>query len=393
MTERRRRARSQPIAAGVVASVVGFAGSATVVLAGLRGVGATPEQAASGLLAVSVAMGLLSIWFGVRTRLPIAIAWSTSGAALLITAGVPDGGWSDAIGAFLVVAALTLAAAYVKPLARAVAAIPSPIASALLAGVLLPLCLAPARAMGEIPALAGPTIAVWFLVFILARRWAVPAAFVAAVVALAIDGSLPALSRDLLPHVAWTTPTFGFGAAIGIGIPLFIVTMASQNVTGSSVLRAFGYEVDLPRILRGTSVASAAAAPFGAHAVNLAAITAALIAGPEADPEPQHRWQASVAGGATYVVLGALSGVAAAVVLTAPHLLVETLAGVALLPSLAGALGAAMDDPNERMAAAVVVVVSASGVVIGGITAPFWGLIAGLVFRYADRLRAHSSVG
>lgn len=379
--------RAQPVAAGIVASLVGFASSATIVLAGLRGVGATAHDAASGLFALCVTMGLLAIVLGVRTRTPVAIAWSTPGAALLVSAGTPSGGWRAAVGAFLIAALLTLATAFIAPLARAVSSIPAPLASALLAGVLLPLCLAPARGVREVPALAGPTVAAWLVVFVLARRWAVPAALLAAVAALVLDGALPALSSELLPRLTWTTPSFTASAAVGIGVPLFVVTMASQNVTGAGVLRAFGYAVNVPQVLRGTAIASAASAPFGGHAVNLAAITAALCAGPEADPEPAHRWQASVAGGVTYLALAGVAGVASAVVATAPPLLVQTLAGVALLVALAGALGGAMAEPHEREVAVIVLVVSASGVVIGGVTAPFWGLVVGLLCRWALRKR------
>ena len=374
-----RGAALQPLVAGIVVAVVGFAGAFAVVLAGLRAVGATEGQAASGLLALTVGMGLCSIGLSVRTRMPIAIAWSTPGAALLISTGAPAGGFEAAVGAFLVTGALLVVAGLVAPLGRAIAAIPTPIASAMLAGVLLTVCLGPARAAVESPLATAPVVLVWAGLTRFAPRWAVPGALATAGVVIAIDGGLAAIGADaLVPPVELVGPTFEAGALIGIAIPLFLVTMASQNVPGMAVLASFDYRPPLQPILATTGAATMLTAPFGAHAVNLAAITAALAAGPEAGPDRERRWLAAASSGVVHVVLGLGAGVATALALAAPALLVEAVAGLALLGALAGALTAAVASGEHRDAAVVTFAVSASGIVALGISAPFWGLVAGL---------------
>jgi benzoate membrane transport protein len=377
----------QPIVQGAVASAIGFAGSFTIVVAGLRGVGAGEAQVASGLLALSVLMGLVAVWLGLRRRMPIAIAWSTPGAALLAATGAPDGGFAAAVGAFLVCgAALALAGAW-RTLGRWIAAIPTPIASAMLAGVVLQVCLGPVKAVQEVPELALPVVATWLVLTVVARRWAVLGALVAAVVAIALSQPLGEVTRDgLLPPLALTAPRFEWGAIVGIALPLFIVTMASQNIPGMSVLASFGYRPPLRPLLVSTGAASVAAAPFGGHAINLAAITAALSAGPEAHPDPERRWLASVSGGVTYLVLGLGAGLATAFIAASPPVLIEAVAGLALLGALAGALTGAMADPDRREAATLTLVVSASGLTVAGVGAPFWGLLAGLALLGAHRV-------
>jgi benzoate membrane transport protein len=382
-------ALSQPVVAGVVTALVGFAGAFTVVLAGLRGAGADAAQASSGLLALCVTMGLCAIVLGLRTRMPIAVAWSTPGAALLASTGPPDGGWPAAVGAFVVCGVLLGLTGLWRPLGRAIAAIPAPLAAAMLAGVLLPLCLAPARAVAELPWQALPVVLVWAVLALRARRWALPGALVAAAAVVAADPAGPApRAQDLLPAVQLTAPVFELGALVGLALPLFLVTMASQNVPGMSVLASFGYRPDLRPILVGTGAATVAGAPFGGHAVNLAAITAALAAGPDAGPDPARRWIASVVSGAAHIAMGLGAGAATALIATAPPLLVEAVAGLALLGALAAALTTAMGSAPHRDAAVVCLVVSASGVTLLGISAPFWGLLAGLALWVAGRPRA-----
>ncbi len=376
----------QPVVAGAVASVVGFAGSFTVVLTGLAGVGATDAQAASALLALCLGMGVVAIVLGLRTRMPIAIAWSTPGAALLASVGVPDGGWPVAVGAFVVAGALTVLAGLWRPLARTIAAIPAPLASAMLAGVLLPICTAPARSLVELPGQTAPVVLAWLVLLRVARAWAVPGALVAAAIAVGVTDGFDVPAGGLGPHPDFVSPVFDLGALVGIALPLFIVTMASQNVTGMTVLASFGYRPALAPVLGATGVASVLTAPFGGHGINLAAITAALSAGPDAHPDPGRRWIASTAGGVTYLVLGLGAGLAVALVSSAPALLVQAVAGLALLGALAGALTAAVADSGQREAAVATLVVSASGITAFGISAPFWGLLAGLVLLGSGRV-------
>ncbi|MBG0820217.1 benzoate/H(+) symporter BenE family transporter [Planomonospora sp. ID91781] len=366
----------QPVLAGVVTALVGFASSFAVVLAGLRAVGADQTQAASGLLALCVAAGATAIWFGLRLRIPVSVAWSTPGAALLVSTGAVEGGFPAAVGAFAVCGVLLTVAGLFPSLGRSIASIPAPIAGAMLAGVLLNLCVAPVRALVEVPAVAGPVVLVWALLSRFARIWAVPGALLAAVAAIALTG--PGLGAvDARPVVELTAPSWSASAMVGIALPLFLVTMAAQNVPGMAVLAGYGYRPPLRTVLAGTGAASALAAPFGGHAVNLAAITAALAAGPDAGPDPGRRWIASVTAGVSMVVLGVGAGLATALVLLSPPVLVEAVAGLALLGALASAITAAVADPDRVQAAVVTFVVTASGLTLLGVGAAFWGLVAG----------------
>lgn len=381
----------QPALAGVVTGLVGFAGAFAVVLAGLRAVGATEAQAASGLLALLVAMGVCAVILSLRTRMPIALAWSTPGAALLVSTGAPAEGFEAAVGAFLVCGVLLALAGLVAPLGRAIAAIPGPIASAMLAGVLLTVCLGPARAVVESPAAAVPVVLTWALLTRFARRLAVPGALLVAGVVIAVDGG-PVDAR-MLPPLELVTPRFEVGAIVGIALPLFLVTMASQNVPGMAVLASFGYRPPLRPLLLATGAASVASAPFGGHAINLAAITAALAAGPEAGPDRDRRWIAAATAGVVHALLGLSVGLVTALALAAPPLVIEAVAGLALLGALASALAAAMANERLREAAVVTFAVSASGITALGVSAPFWGLVAGLALLGLQRVGRRSVPG
>ena len=385
--------RLQPALAGIVASLVGFASTFALVLAGLRAVGASPDEASSGLLVLCLVMAAIGLWLALRTRMPILVAWSTPGAALLVSAGEVGGGYAAALGAFVVCGLLIVLCGLWRPLGRWVAAIPVPVASAMLAGVLLPLCLAPVRAVVELPWQAGPVVLTWLVVTLVARRWAVPAAVAVTVAAIVIGGDIPAGALDdPWPVLTVTAPAFEAGALVALALPLFIVTMASQNVPGMAVLATYGYRPSLRPILVTTGAATAAGAPFGAHAVNLAAITAALVAGPEGGPDPARRWIGAVASCGAYVALGLSAGVATIVVASAPPLLIEAAAGLALLGTLGSALSTALRGDELREPAVVTFVVTASAITVAGISAPFWGLAAGLAFLSAQRLTGAATI-
>ena len=372
--------------AGVVTALVGFAGAFAVVLTGLRAAGASEPQAASGLLAVCLGSGLLAVVLGLRTRMPIGIAWSTPGAALLLSAGPPAGGFGAAVGAFLLCGALVVVTGLVPALARLIAAIPAHVAGAMLAGVLLELCLAPVRAVAEVPWLAAPVIVVWALVGRFARTWAVPAALVVAAALIIATG--PGLGgADVTPALVWTPPVFSLPALVGIGLPLYLVTMASQNVPGMAVLAQYGYHPRLRPILAATGVGTLLGAPFGGHAVNLAAISAALAAGPDAGPA-HRRWIASVTAGVGLAVLGLGAGVATAVLVRSPPVLVTAVAGLALLGALAASMASAVAEPAGRPAAAITFVVTAAGIGFLGLGSAFWGLLAGGAMTLLHRRRA-----
>jgi len=374
------------VVAGTVAAVVGFTSSFAVVLAGLRAAGATPSQAASGLLALSVLMGVACIGLSARHRMPITAAWSTPGAALLVTTGAVTGGWPAAVGAFLVAAALVVLTGLWGGLGRLIAAIPPAVAQAMLAGILVPLCLAPVTATAARPLLLLPTIGVWLALTALGSRWASPAALVTAlgtaVLRTALDGSLPDPTA-WWPRLELVVPSLGWQGIIGLALPLWIVTMASQNVPGVAVMASFGYAVPWRSAMTVTGLGSAVAAPAGGHLLNLAAISAALAAGPAAHPDPARRWIAGVSAGSTYVGLGLVSAALTSVVVAAPPGLVEAAAGLALLATLGAALRASLADETTREAAVVTFVVAVSGVTVAGVGAAFWAVLVGLVVHVA----------
>ena len=377
-----------PIAAGLLAAFVGFASSFAVVLQGLTSVGASPAQAASGLMALCVAMGLAGIVLSLRFRMPISVAWSTPGAALLATTGAVEGGFAAATGAFLLTGALLVLAGLWKPLGRWVGAIPPALANAMLAGILLVLCLAPARAVAEAPVAGLLIVIAWAVTARINRLLAVPAAVLVMVLLIAATVTLPeGWAVTAWPAPVLTMPVLTIPAVIGIALPLFIVTMASQNIPGMAVLNANGYRPAPGPLFTGTGLFSLAAAPFGAHAVNLAAITAALCAGPDAHTDPKKRWIAAVIAGAGYVVFGLFAGLAAAFVSAAPPVLIQAVAGLALLGSFANALLAALSNAQDREAATITFLVAGSGLAFLGVGAAFWGLLAGLALRALQRWR------
>ncbi|HEY0217720.1 MAG TPA: benzoate/H(+) symporter BenE family transporter [Cellulomonas sp.] len=374
------------LTAGVVTAIVGFTSAFAVVLGGLRAVGASPAQAASGLLAVTLAMGAASALLAWRTRLPITVAWSTPGAALLATTGTAAGGWPQAVGGFVLCGLLLAAVGLWRRLERGVRLIPVPLASAMLAGVLVDLCLQPVLAVADRPLLVGPVVVAWLVLLRFAPRWATPGAIGLAVALAVASPEVRALApADLVPSLVWTTPQLSWGSVVSVAVPLFVVTMASQNIPGMAVLAGFGYAAPLRPVMLVTGLGSVLAAPWGGHAINLAAISAALAAGPEAGPDPSRRWRAAVTAGLGYVVLGIGSAAVAAVALAAPAGLVAAAAGLALVGTLGSSLSAAFAPTASRTAAAVTFLVTVSGVSIGGVSAAFWGLVAGIVCHLALR--------
>ncbi|WP_219812732.1 benzoate/H(+) symporter BenE family transporter [Rathayibacter rathayi] len=365
--------------AGVVAALTGFSSSFAIVLAGVVAVGATDAQAASGLLAVCVLQGVLCIALSLRYRVPMTFAWSTPGAALLAATATLPGGFDRAVGAFLVASALLVVTGLWPALGRLVARIPRPLANAMLAGILFSLVLAPVRAAVENPALALPVILLWLLLTRLLPRWAVPASIALAIVLLLVTDGAALARAPLLPVPQFVAPVFDIGAMVGIGLPLYVVTMAGQNIPGIAVLSSFGYAAHSRPAIVSTGALSAVSAVFGGVPINYAALSAALTAGPEASPRPEQRWIASVSAGVSYLVLGVFAGAAAALVSSASPLLIEAVAGLALLGVFVSAVQSAVEDARLRLPAAATLLVTASGTTIAGIGSAFWGLVIGLV--------------
>ncbi len=366
------------LSAGLLAAFVGFASSFAVIISGLVGVGASQAEAASGLMALSISMGICAIWLSLRSKQPISIAWSTPGAALLATSGAVEGGFAAAVGAFIVTAGLIVLAGLWKPLGRWVAAIPAPVANAMLAGVLLGLCLAPVRAVAAFPLLGITIIVVWAVVLVLRRLYAVPVAVVVTALLIVFATDLPSAQLgSIWPAPVLVTPTFSIAAMIGIALPLFIVTMASQNIPGIAVLNANGYHPAPGPLFTTTGVFSLLSAPFGGHAVNLAAITAALCAGEDAHPDRARRYWAAVVAGVTYVLFGLGAGAATAFISASPPILIEAVAGLALIGAFGSALMGAVSAAQDREAAVLTFLVTGSGLTFFGISGAFWGLLAG----------------
>jgi len=381
----------QALFMGLLTAFVGSASSFAVVLHGLQAVGATDAQAASGLMALSISMGICAIVLSAVTRLPISIAWSTPGAALLASTGAIEGGFNAAVGAFLICAVLIIVAGLFKPLGRAVAAIPAPLANAMLAGVLIGLCFAPVKAIGFNPLFGLPIVVAWIVVGAFKRLWAVPAALAAFALVLAFgvdipEGALRSLEQSLVPTAEIVRPVFNLAGLVSIALPLFIVTMASQNIPGIAVLKVNHYDPKPGPLFAVTGFFSLLSAPFGGHAVNLAAITAAMCAGQDAHTDPKRRYWASLIAGVGYVILGLLAGAVTAFVALAPSILIEAVAGLALVGAFSSSAMSAFQAPDSREAAAITFLVTASGVSFGGISGAFWGLIGGGLMLALSRL-------
>ena len=385
------RTAAQPITAGLIAAFVGFASSFAVVLKGLTAVGATDVQAASGLMALSVAMGIAGVVLGIGSRMPVFVAWSTPGAALLAATGSTPGGFPAAVGAFVVVGILLIAAGLIRPFGRLIAAIPDPLANAMLAGVLFGLCLKPIAALIDAPIGATLIVLSWLVVSRWKRIYATPVAALVAGLVIAASGRTVGFDlQTITPRPEFVAPTFTLQAIMGIALPLFIVTMASQNLPGLAVLGAYGFRPDPGRLVWMTGAFSLASAPFGGHAVNLSSIVAALCASPDASPDPGKRWIAAATAGAASIVFGLFAGAVTAFASGAP-ILVEAVAGLALLNPFGSALHNALADTKGREAALVAFLVTASGVTIYGIGGAFWGLVAGGAVMALTRAGASSN--
>lgn len=377
---------SQPASAGLVVAVVGFFSSFPIILQGLKSVGADDVQAASGLMAAALAMGITGILLSLWKKMPISVAWSTPGVALLAVTLPIDDGFAGAIAAFIFAGALTVLAGLWRPLARLATSVPAPLAQAMLAGVLISLCTAPFKAIAEVPAFAVPIVLVWFVVGRFNRLFAVPAAVIAAVVVtgFATDFTFPMPDQIIsLPSI--TAPIFSTSAILSIGLPLFIVTMATQNIPGIAILKAHGYTPAAGPLFTGVGGASVLTAPFGAPATCLAAITAAMCANEDSHRDPSQRYWTAVISGGIYCVFGLFAAVITSVAAVAPPMLLETLTGVALLGVFANSASAALTEPNYREAAAVTFLTTASGMTMFGLGAAVWGLVLGGIVVFASK--------
>ncbi|WZB73741.1 benzoate/H(+) symporter BenE family transporter [Achromobacter insuavis] len=375
----RRDLSASAIAAGLVAVLVSFGGTAVLMVQAGHAAGLDAARIGSWIGSLSLVLGLGGAAYSLRTGLPIVMAWSTPGAALLVTAlaGVP---FPEAIGAFVLAAALTLACGlfgWIDPILRR---IPGEVAAAMLAGVLLNFGMGIFTNVGKQPALVLAMCAA----YLVCRRWAPRyAVLMVMAVAVAMAAGLGLMQVDQLDwhltEFVWTTPVFSMQAAVSLGVPLFVVAMASQNLPGLAILQAAGYRPPASQLVAATGFLGLLAAPFGAHSVTLGAISAAICTGPEAHAEPSKRYIAAATYGVSYFALSIVAGAVAVFFQALPAALLAALAGLALLGTIMGGMAAAMANPQRREAALITLLATASGFSFWGIGSAFWGLVAGLL--------------
>lgn len=373
------------IVAGFITVLVGFASSAVIVFQAAQAVGAGQAEIASWMWALGMGMGVTCIGLSLRYRVPVVTAWSTPGAAMLVV-GATTLPMSDAIGAFVLAAVMGAVAGFSGVFEKAMRRIPVSLASGMLAGVLLRFGLDVFVSVQAQPLL----VLLMFATYLLGRRWLPRYAVIATLlvgVAVAAGKGLMQMEQVQLQMAlpVFTLPTLSWAAVFGIALPLFIVTMASQNVPGVAVLKASGYDAPVSPVIGWIGVVNTALAPFGGYALNLAAITAAICMGRDVHEDPARRYTAAVSAGVFYLVIGLFGATVAAVFAAFPKELIATLAGIALLGTIGNSLAAAMREEAEREPALVTFLVTASGLSLAGIGSAFWGLVAGVITLLALR--------
>ncbi len=367
------------VVAGFIAMLTGYTSSLVLMFQAGQAAGLTNGQISSWIWALSIGMAICCIGLSLRYRAPIMIAWSTPGAALLITSlpGVP---YSEAIGAYIFASGLIVLIGLTGTFDRLIRRIPASIAAALLGGVLFKIGLEICVAAEQQPLLVVAMLLAYLVGKRLLPRYAVLAALIVGSVLAALFGLLNFEHFELqLAVPEWTTPSFSLAAVISIGIPLFIVAMASQNLPGMAVLRANGYDVPASPLLTTTGLTSMLLAPFGSHGIHMAAISAAICAGPEAHEDPKKRYTAAIWCGVFYGIAGIFGATLAALFAALPKALILSIAALALFASIIGGLTQAMSEPKEREAALITFLVTASGMTLFSVGSAFWGIVAGLL--------------
>ena len=383
------------ISAGLTAVTVGYSSSVVIIIDVARKAGASNDMVVSWLLALGLGMGITCILFSWLSKLPVVTAWSTPGAAFLLTS-IGEYRLSEAIGAFILCALLSLVTAQSRSLLKQISRIPPAISSALLAGILLPICLAIFSDVNDAPYLVALFIAAYlvgsrlfprYLMLLLLIMSVTISLFMSSadgVVALSSDSpGLPSIFT--LPEPIWVTPTFSLSAAIGLAFPLFLITTLSQNLPGIAIHHAHGYTPDHKPILSGIAIVQALLAPFGGFTFNLAAITAALCMGEQADDEKSQRYKAAIAAGVAYLFMGLLASVVVALFVSMPSIIIHLLAGLALLATLQGAVVRAMEVEHHRAPALLTMLCTASGFSLYSMTSAVWGLGLGLLLLYVQK--------
>lgn len=375
---------------GFVTVLVGYTSSAAIVFEAARAAGASQVVIASWLMALGIAMGVTCIGLSLRYRVPVVTAWSTPGAALLITS-LSGVSLPEAVGAFVFSAALILLCGVTGWFEKAMSRIPQPMAAAMLAGILVKFGMNVFSAMQSELTMVLAMFIAYLLLKRLLPRYAIVLVLLLGSTIAAFQGQLHLSGVSLtLAAPVWTTPVFIPGVLLGVGLPLFVVTMASQNIPGVATLHANGYHPPISPLMTSTGMVNLLLAPFGCFAVNLAAITAALCMGRDAHEDPARRYLASVAAGVFYLLLGLFGATVGALFAAFPPALVLAIAGLALFGTIGSALASAMKEPSQQEPALITFLITASGVSFAGIGSAFWGLAGGLLSLLLLNARRHS---
>ncbi|MCO5073904.1 MAG: benzoate/H(+) symporter BenE family transporter [Rhizobiaceae bacterium] len=377
---------SIPISA-FVAAIVGFGGTLAIIIAAADAVGATQMETASWVTAICLAMAAESLWLSWRTRMPVITAWSTPGAALI--AASSGFTMSEAVGAFIITALMLIATGLFRPLTRLISRIPASVASGMLAGIVVVFAMNAAKTVPVDPWLIMPLVVAFFVLRVFHPALSVLAVLVGGGVAAFLMGRVGALPAPELSTLTWIWPTFTLQATVGLALPLYLVTMASQNLSGLAVLRAAGYEPPPGPLIGTTGFISLISAPFGASTTNLAAISAAICTGPDVHPDPAERWKTGPFYALAYVIFALFGASLVAIFAVLPQTLIVLVAGLALLGALSNALAIALQNESQRMAATIAFAVTASGLTLLGVGSAFWGLVAGLAVLLLDAMKKH----
>ena len=376
--------RSSVIASAVVAAIVGFGGTLALIIAAAQALGATQAQTASWVTALCLAMFISTGFLSWRYKMPIITAWSTPGLALIGASTMQQG-----VGAFIVTAIAIIITGLVKPVSGLVSKIPASIASGMLAGVLFAFLIGAARTIPVDPIFVLPLVLLFFVIRLFNPAMAVLAVLFGGILFAFLSGRVASVPDISLSTLTLIMPVFDTRAIIGIALPLYLVTMASQNLPGFAVLRAAGYEPPTAAALQVTGLLSLLTAPFGAHTSNMAAISAAICTGPDAHPDPAQRWLTGPFYALSYLILAIFGASLVALFAVLPAPLIALVAGLALIGAFANALTIALKNETERLAAVVTFAVTASGISIAGIGAAFWALVAGLLVVAFDHAKKH----
>lgn len=373
------------LSAGFIAVLVGYTSSAVIVFQAASAAGAGPAEISSWLWALGIGMAVTSIGLSLYYRAPVLTAWSTPGAALLVTAlaGVPI---SEAIGAFLFSSLLITLCGVFGWFDTIMRRVPRALAGAMLAGVLLRFGMELFTSLQTQPALVATMLLAYLVIRRFIPRYVIALTLLVGLLLASLKGLIhfEAVSLQFAQPI-FTAPSFSLASLIGIGLPLFIVTMASQNIPGIAVLRANGYQTPASPVIAATGITGLVLAPFGGFAFNLAAITAAICMSPDADPRPERRYMAAVWAGLFYLLTGILGATVAALFAAFPHELVAAIAGLALIGTIANSLAGALQVEHERDAALITFLVTASGMSLFGVGSAFWGLVIGIIAARISR--------